>query len=164
MADWKEEGIAAYHSLELKKEILEGSMALNPYLSNLKSQIEEIEIEVQEGEKNYRAEINECNLKMQIIRDNLIERWDIEGKSYKCDEGSAIIRTTRALKVNDKEKLISTLQQIGKLTQCIKSWDLTYLRKLADADLLDADVGETNIVHYDEKKNVVISNVKGDGR
>lgn len=162
MVDWKEGMIEAYHSLEREKERVEYNMVNNLTLSKFRLEIKDIESEIEIKEGPYKVVIVELNAQMQKIREDLIERWDSEDKSFKCGAGSATIRTTRALKIDNKEMLISILQHIGKLTQCIKGWDLTYLRKLADAGLFDADVGETNIVHYDEKKNVVISAIGED--
>jgi hypothetical protein len=140
--------------------MVEEAMTKNTSLSKLRLQIEEAQQQLAELEQDYREDIRNCDWEMQKIKDDLIERWDIEEKSFECAEGGIKIRTTRSLKIDNKERLISTLQQIGKLTQCIKGWDLTYLRKLADVSLLDVDKGEMNIVHYDEKRNVVISAAK----
>jgi uncharacterized tellurite resistance protein B-like protein len=160
MTDWKEGVLREYHILERGRQMVAEKMAKNPSLSKLRLQIKEAQQQLAEQEQEYREDISNCNFETQKIKDDLIERWDIEGKSFECDEGGITIRTTRSLKIDNKERLISTLQQIGKLTQCIKGWDLTYLRKLADVSLLDVDEGETNIVHFDEKRNVVISAAK----
>ena len=161
MADWKEEAIKEYHILERGKQMVEEEMIKNPAISKLRFQIKDAQQELTEREREYKEDVHNCDLEMQTIRDDLVKRWDIEGKSFKCDKGSATLRTTRALKVKDKVKLISSLLRIGKLTQCIKGWDLAYLRKLADADIFNVTTGD--IIYYDEKRNIVISTVKNGG-
>ena len=151
MTDWKEERIGEYCTLSMDIAKLEQSIR------------EDIEIHVKritEIAQTRNLDIEEAKRRQGVIKGHLVEHWDIEDKTFKCNAGSATLRTTRSLKIDNKEKLISILQQIGKLAQTITGWDLTYLRKLADAGLFDVDVGGTNIMHYDEKKNVIIRDVK----
>ena len=151
MTDWKEERIGEYCTLSTDIAKLEQSIR------------EDIEIHVKritEIAQTRNLDIEEAKRRQGVIKGHLVEHWDIEDKTFKCNAGSATLRTTRSLKIDNKEKLISILQQIGKLAQTITGWDLTYLRKLADAGLFDVDVGGTNIMHYDEKKNVIIRDVK----
>jgi hypothetical protein len=156
--DWKEGLIGLYLFAKHEKISLEGEMRNNPLYLRLNNEIEKLEEELEEYTSQYKEKLISCDTQIRNAQDELLKNWDIEDKSFKCYEGSATIRTTRSLKIDNKEMLISILQHIGKLTQCIEGWDLTYLRKLADAGLFDA---EHNLVtHYDEKRNVIISAAK----
>ena len=162
MPDWKEEAIVQYNNLEREKVLRADEMGANQSLLKLRAHLSKLQLELadvqqqilsQEGE--YSKDIAVCNKQMLAIKEELANSWDIDIKVFDCDAGSATIRTTRSLKIDNKEGLISILHKIGKLTTSIKSWDLTLLRKLTDADLLDKEV-----VHYDEKRNVIIGDEK----
>ena len=155
MTDWKEERIETYRTIEQEKELVKEKMDKDPSLSKLQVQLEDIKHHINVEERGYKEDIETYDKRLQVIKEDLVARWDTSDKSFKCDTGSATIRTTRSLKVDNEVRLIDILQRLGTLWSCIKTWDLTYLRKLADADLLDEYV-----VHYDEKKNVVISAAK----
>jgi F0F1-type ATP synthase alpha subunit len=160
MGDWKEVNVISYLELEEEKIETEKEMANSPAIVELKEKLNAIKGEINLREFGYVSNIRNCERAMRSIKEELIKDWDIKDKSFKCAEGDITIRTTRSLKVDNKETLIGILQQIGKLTQSIKGWDLTYLRKLADAGLFDVDKEEMNIMHYEEKKNVVINAAK----
>jgi hypothetical protein len=164
MADWKAVRIAVYLALAYEKRLVEEEMRKNPSLLRLKKEIEKLEEQQEMQVSRYKRELVDYDTKMRSIQDELVEGWNIDAKTFKCDVGSATMRTTRSLKIDNKEKLIIALQKMGKLTRTITTgWDLTYLRKLADSGLFDVDVGEMNIVHYDEKRNVIIHDVKRGG-
>jgi hypothetical protein len=156
MIDWKEEVISEYISYQNGLLYVTQKRSEDPILKELKEEKEAIERKLNEAYKPYEVEIADYLLHIEEMKQKLITRWDIKDKTFKCDTGSATIRTTRSLKVDNQELLIGILQHFGKLAQCIKSWDLSYLRKLADADLFEG----ADVIHYDEKKNVVISGVK----
>ena len=155
MPDWKEEAIVQYRNLELKKQLVEGAMGKDLSISKLRTEIKEGEQQLEGEEMIYKADISACDAKMLAIKEELVTRWDTDAKSFNCDAGSVTMRTTRSLKIDNKEELINILQVIGKLTLSIKSWDLTLLRKLVDAELLDETVA-----HFVEKRNVVIGDEK----
>lgn len=162
MTDWKEGVMREYHILERGKQMVEEEMAKNPSLSKLRTQIKNIQRELTEREEEYKVDINNCDFEMQKIRDDLIGRWDIEGKSFKCDEGSVTIKTTKSLVVTNNSGLIQRLtvisEDVTKACDCIRSFNLSAIRKYMDADLIDE-----RIAHYDEKRNVIISSVKKEG-
>ena len=155
MTDWKEGYIEEYLTLERKKKLIKKEMAKNVVISILKSQLEDVVQKLEIEEAPYKTRMDDCDLRRNYLRITLAERWDLEAASFKCDTGSATIRTTRSLEIDNKARLIDILQDIGKLKVCIKSWDLTYLRKLTDADLF-----ESGVVHYNKKRSVVIGDVK----
>lgn len=163
MTDWKEEVIYNYCTLSTTIATYEESIQDDIRIRALVEEEDKILKEINKITESRNHAIEEAKRERDVITMELKEKWDIDGKSFKCSAGSATMRTTRALKIDNKEMLISILQHIGKLTQCIKGWDLTYLRKLADAGLFDV---EHNLVaHYDEKRNVIISAAKkGSGR
>jgi hypothetical protein len=130
MTDWKAVKIGVYLALEHEKRLVEEEMRNNPSVLQLKKEIEKLEDQQEMQVSGYKRELVDYDTQMRSIRDELVEGWDIEGESFKCDAGSATIRTTRALQA------------------------------LADAGLFDVDEEGTNIVHYDEKRNVIIHDVK----
>ena len=152
----KEELIRAYHNIEQEKKWVKEKMDKNPSLSKLRLLLEDTKHQLDVEEWGYKEDIAIYDKRLQVIKEDLMAGWDIAGKSFKCGAGSATIRTTRSLEIDNKAKLIGILQEIGKLEVCIKSWDLTYLRKLADADLFEG----FGVMHYNEKKSVVIGDVK----
>jgi hypothetical protein len=160
MTDWKAVKIGVYLALKHEKRLVEEEMRSDPSFLQLKKEIEKLEDQQEIQISGYKRELVDYDSQMQSIRDELVEDWNIDTKTFKCDVGSATLRTTRSLKIDNEEKIISILQQIGKLTQSIIGCDLTHLRKLADAGLFDVDEGGTNIIHYDEKRNVIIRDVK----
>ena len=64
-------------------------------------------------------------------------------------------RITKSLKVLDPTGVVETLQKIGKVEEGVKSFDLIFLRKLADANVFSEDV-----INFDEKVNVKVVEVK----
>lgn len=163
MSDWKEEAIYNYCTLSTTIATHEESIRDDTRIHTLLEKETKILKEINKITESRNHAIEEAKRKQDVITMALKEKWDIEGKTFKCGVGNATIRMTRSLKIDNKVRLIDTLLRIGKLIQSIKGWDLTYLRKLADAGLFDVDVGETNIIHYDEKENVVISAIKKRG-
>lgn len=159
MMDRKEVDIISYLELEEEKRAAEKEMANNPAIADLKKKSNKIKEEINIREFGYRANIHNCVSAMQSIKEKMAKEWDTEDKSVRYATGSATIRTTRSIKVDNKELLIGILQHFGKLAQCIKTWDLTYLRKLVDAGLFEG----ADVTHYEEKKNVAISGVKNGG-
>ena len=63
-------------------------------------------------------------------------------------------RITKSLKVLDPKGIVETLQKINKVKEGVKSFDIMFLRKLADADVLPADVAK-----FEEKVNVRVEEV-----
>ena len=161
MSDWKEALIADCITLEIqRKEILDKDVK-DVQLVKLRRRAEVLMDEIRVCESVYCKQLDEVDSKIQSMHNQLITKWDIMDKTFMCKAGIATIRTTRSLKIDSKEMLINILEKIGKLTKCIKSWGLTYLRKLADAGLFD----DEKITHYDEKRSVIISGVKdGEGK
>jgi ASC-1-like (ASCH) protein len=155
MSDWKEEIIGDYLAIEREKKLMQEEMAKDPAISKFKSGIEDIERQLQVHERIYTEKIHNYETQMQYLKEELVERWDSDDKSFKCEAGSVTMKTTQSLNIKDKKGLISKLQQLDKLTECIKGWDIRYLRKLVNVGLFD-----DSIVSYDEKRNVVIAGTK----
>ena len=162
MSNWKEvlinDYIAIGTTITEHEELLRGDEKLN----TLKKQREKIADEIREHSRRLTDLIDEAKMKQISIKDQLTEKWDIEGKTFKCDTGSATLRTTKSLIVVDNYDLITRLAGIlgsdVEACKCIRTFDLSVIRKYMDADLIDQ-----HIAHYDEKRNVVISAVKNRG-
>ena len=63
-------------------------------------------------------------------------------------------RITKSLKVLDPTGIVETLQKINKVKEGVKSFDIMFLRKLADADVLPEVVA-----HFVEKVNIKVEEV-----
>lgn len=64
-------------------------------------------------------------------------------------------RITKSLKVLDPKGIVETLQKINKVKEGVKSFDIMFLRKLADADVLPEDVAK-----FEENVNVRVEEAK----
>ena len=155
MTDWKEEAIKGYISLEVQKQVVELTRAEDKPLKNARLAMETAVAQFSALEESYNTKIEELNTEIGGLHTILQKDWDIEDKTYECDAGSATIRTTKALHITDKKHLMETLLDLGKLPECIRSWNLSYLRKLKDIDLIPEDQA-----YYEEHQNVVIKETK----
>ena len=162
MADWKEALINDYFTIGTIIAEYEKSLRDDEKLNTLKKQREKIVDEIREHSRRLTDLIDEAKMKQISIKDQLTEKWDIEGKTFKCDTGSATLRTTKSLIVVDNYDLITRLAGIlgsdVEACKCIRTFDLSVIRKYMDADLIDQ-----HIAHYDKKRNVIISAVKNMG-
>lgn len=66
-------------------------------------------------------------------------------------------RITKSLKILDPSGVVETLQKISKIKEGVKSFNLMFLWKLADADVLPEDVAR-----FEEKVNVKVEEVKNE--
>lgn len=64
-------------------------------------------------------------------------------------------RITKSLKILDPTGIVETLQKINKVDEGVKSFNLMFLRKLADADVLPEDVAK-----FEENINVKIEEIR----
>ena len=151
MSNWKEEAITRYAELEALKKAVQEAMRNDGDLETAKLAREIADADVRAFEQGYTDKIGELEEKIENVRILLQQDWDIKDKTYKCDAGSATIRTTKSLCVLDKSRLIATLIKLDKLPASIRSWDLTVLRKLKDVDLIPDDQ-----VDYEERQNMII--------
>lgn len=155
MANWKEEAIAEYAALELRKSVVIQVRVDDEELKNAKHAMEAAAAMYSALEQPYNDNIEEINLSIVAVRDILKEKWDTEDKTYECNAGSATIRTTKSLEIRDKTQLIQTLVNLDKLQDCVRSWNLSYLRKLKDVALISDE-----IAYYEEHQNVVVKGAK----
>ena len=150
-SDWKEEQITDYFELEIEKEALKQEEAEDQELNNVKSTMQKVMDTLSALEQPYLDKRADIDNALATIRETLITTWDITDKTYECDAGTATVRTTKSLNIVDKKGLIAVLLSITKLPEAIRSWNLSYLRKLKDVDMI-----EDKIAHYEEHQNVVI--------
>ena len=111
-----------------------------------------------ELERPYNEEIADIASDIDDLHAILIDGWDIDDKTYECEAGSATIRTTKSLRITNKKGLIATLFDLGQLPECIRTWNLSYLRKLKDVNLIGDEIAS-----YDEHQNVVIKEARDEG-
>lgn len=158
MRNWKDTAISDLIALQTRKKTIERERAEDEDILNASLLMKKAVEKITELEQPYNNTLLEINTQIERITENFAEEWDITDKTYKGDTGEATLRTTKALKINNKEGLITLLQKVGKLSGCIRSWNLSYLRKLKDVDLIDDATA-----HYDEHQNVIIKGVRNKG-
>lgn len=156
---WKEEAIADYQALKGSITKLEQSIRDDPRIRELVEEEDKILKKINEITETRNHAIEEAKRKQDVVTVDLKKRWDIEDKTFECDAGSAMIRTTKSLIVTDKMALVDRLAEIlnnkQKAFDCIRSFDLITIRKYMDVDLI-----AEYIAHYDEKQSVIIKGVK----
>jgi len=90
------------------------------------------------------------------IKDTIAKRWTLGTAEYKSPTGSITMRTTKSLIITSKEKVVEVLRNNGKVSEGIKAFQLTFLRKLKDVGILPDDAA-----YYSLKQSVVIALKKG---
>lgn len=159
MSDWKQINIERYLSLKHEKVLMDLEMVRDPAISKLIAEIEAAKEQVAALELGYKAKIQEYESKMADLKDQLKQNWDIEDKTFKCPVGNATLKTTKSLIVTSKSGLIQRLTAIfedaTKACDCIRSFDLSAIRKYMDADLINE-----KIAHYDKKQSVIITEAR----
>ena len=151
MRDWKEELIMECIERQLERASIEQERAEDREIKNVESTLKKVTDALSTLEQPYIDEIANITTSIEAIHDQLITDWDITDKTYECGTGTATVRTTKALIIPDKKRLIATLLNIEKLPESIRSWNLSYLRKLKDVGLI-----EDNEAYFEEHQNVVI--------
>ena len=156
MTNWKEELITEYIKLQKKRVVIEQERAEDQEIKNVELTMKKVGDALNMLEQPYSTKLLNITSAIETIHETLINGWDIADKTCDYEIGSATIRTTKSLKVIDKKGLIQTLVGLGKLPEAIRSWNLSYLRKLKDVELI-ADT----VAAYEEHQNVVIKEAPG---
>jgi len=151
MIDKKEEAIEVYNALQVQKAVVAQVQAEDKDLVNARLAMETAIARFSALEQAYTDKIAEIDANIKDVHMILLHDWDIEEKTFKCKAGSATVRTTKAVHVIDKRGLITTLLNLDKLPECIRSLNLSYLRKLIEVDLIPF-----KYACFEEHKNVVI--------
>lgn len=147
--------IEEYTLEQTEKEMIQQDMNTNHSLITLLAQREEINKEIEKIQTSYKENINAINTNIDIILNSIKENWNQEGKSYKCNAGIATLRTTKSLKIVNKNKLINFLTHNNILNKNIKTFDTSQLRKIKDSGLLEDDIAK-----WDEKQSINIKQKK----
>ena len=155
MTNWKDMAISDLIALQTRKKIVEQERAEDEDILNASILMTKAVDKITELEKPYNDEILDIDTNIESIQKNFVDAWDSTDKTYECKTGTATLRTTKSLKINRKEELINVLLNIGKLPECIRSWNLSYLRKLKDVGMIDDE-----IANYQEHQNVIIKENK----
>ena len=150
--DWKEARIVEYAHTESEKVQTQKNMMLLPEVIELEEEIAYKQDQLCHIKELYLDRILKCEQLQTGIKQELVEKWDIEDKTFECDTGAATLCITKSLNIRNKEKLISLLGIIGKLPEFVKSFETAKLRKIKDAGLLDNEIASWN-----EKKSIAIS-------
>lgn len=150
--DWKETRIIKYAQLEANRKAVEKRWDNDIVLNELQVELKEVLDKIEETEKPYRANIDAIAQQEAGIKLELAKNWNIEDKMFVCNMGTAILKTTKSLHIQNKEKLVNFLIAVNKLPDYIKGFEIAKLRKVKDAGLLEDEVAS-----WDEKKSVAIS-------
>lgn len=149
--DWKEKRIAEYAKLEKKITHERNTLLSDSEINKLALERDKLDKLIIEKGKQYILNIDAAQQQQAGIKLELAEKWDIEDKTFECAIGTATLRTTKSLHIRSKAKLVAFLELNKKLTEFIKSFEITKLRKIKDAGIL-----EDEIATWDEEKNVAI--------
>lgn len=149
--NWKEERIAEYAKLTTDKDKVTREMESDTEINKLIEHYKNMSDAIATQQYPFLTKVEAIEQQQAGIKLELIEKWDIKEKSFKCDIGEATLRTNRSLHIRDKAKLIEFLISIKKLPEFIKSFETAKLRKVKDVGMLDDDIAT-----YDEKQNVAI--------
>ena len=153
LRNWRTDRIAEYARLENEITIQKNEMAYDPGLINLMTKQAKLNDMIALAKGLYTKNIEAAQQQQAGIKAELVETWGTtEEKTFECAAGTATLRTTKSLHIRDKVKLINFLELNKKLTEFIKSFEITKLRKIKDAGMLEDDIAT-----WDEKKNVAIS-------
>lgn len=158
MRNWRTDIIAEYVRLENDIAIESHEMDTDPELNRLLKEWEKSGKMIEQGKKIYFDNISKARQQQAGIKLELIETWgDAEDKTFKCAAGTATLRINRSLNIRSKEKLVAFLELNKKLTDFIKSFEITKLRKIKDAGLL-----EDEICAWDETRSIAIKITEGE--
>ena len=155
MSNWKDLAISDLIALQTQKKIVEQERAEDEDILNASILMTKAVDKITELEKPYNEMLLEIDTNMKNLQKNFVDAWDSTDKTYECKTGTATLRTTKSLEINRKEELINVLMNVGKLPECIRSWNLSYLRKLKDVGMIDDE-----IANYQEHQNVIIKENK----
>jgi hypothetical protein len=153
--DWKREKIGDYRALSAIVARIERSIQEDERIHSLLKEEDEILKKIDLLTKDRNLTIEEAKQEQAMIKMELLDHWDIDEKTYKCDMGSATMRTNKTLEVHDKKSLIDLLYRLECLDSGIRTLDMTYLKKLKDAYMIP-----DSMAYYDEKTSVVIKEAK----
>ena len=153
MQNWRTDRIAEYARLENIVTVETRKMGIDPDLDKLIRERAKLSEMIELGQGLYIKNIEAAQQQQAGIKAELVDSWgDTEDKTFECDAGTATLRTTKSLNIRSKEKLIAFLELNKKLTEFIKSFEITKLRKIKDAGMI-----EDEIATWDIKRNVAIS-------
>ncbi len=157
MQNWKEQRIAEYAKLVREEAGIVHAMDSDPRLNELSYNLKNLEAEIEKQKAPFIEKIAQLQHEQAGIKLELVEKWDIEEKVFDCTAGVATLRITKSLRIKSKEKLVAFLELNKKLSEFIKSFEITKLRKIKDAGMLGDE-----ICIWDEKKNVSIKILEGE--
>ena len=155
MDGWKREKIGDYRALSAIVAQEKSALECDGEINKAKFERDRLDGEIRRLSAKYVNVVNDAINEQQMIKMELLDHWDIDGKSFKCDMGSATLRTTKTLEISDQSALLILLFKLERLESAIRTLDTSYLKKLKDADMIpDA------LAVYKHSTNVAISGEK----
>ena len=158
MQKWRTDRIAEYARLENEIALEMNEMGTDPELIKLMKEQAKLNDMIALLKGTYSKNIEAAQQQQAGIKRELVDTWgETEEKTFECPAGTATLRTTKSLNIRSKEKLVAFLELNKKLTDFIKSFEITKLRKIKDAGMI-----EDEIATWDEKKSVAIKIAEAD--
>ena len=152
MLKWRTDQIAKYARLENEIAIGMNEMGTDPDLIKLMREQAKLNDMIALAKGFYTKTIETARQQQKGIKMELEDSWgDTEDKTFTCDAGMATLRITKSLQIKSKEKLVNFLATLNKLPDFIKTFEITKLRKIKDAGLLDDEIAS-----YEENPSVAI--------
>lgn len=153
MQNWRTDRIAEYARLENEINIQTHKLVTDPVRNGFIKEATLLNEKIKDAEWIYLKNIRAAQEQQAGIKRELVDTWgDTEEKTFECPAGIATLRTTKSLHIRSKEKLVAFLELNKKLTDFIKSFEITKLRKIKDAGMIEDEIATWGIKH-----NVAIS-------
>lgn len=152
MQKWRTDRIVEYARLGNEIALEMHEIETDPDLIKLMKEQAKLNDMIALAKGIYAKNIEAAQQQQAGIKLELVESWgDTEDKTFKCDAGTATLRTNRSLNIKSKEKLVNFLATLNKLPDFIKTFEISKLRKIKDAGLLDDEIAS-----YEENPSVAI--------
>lgn len=152
IGNWKRDRIIEYARLEKAIATETHEMDIDPEINMFMEERKRLDNLIKIGRDSYLRSIGASQQRQIAIKEDILDNWDnLEEKTFKCEAGSATLKTTRSLRIQDKKGVIDLLLSLKKLPDFIKSFEIAKLRKIKDAGLI-----EDSVAAYVEKKSIVM--------
>lgn len=148
--------IIQYRDLQAEKDVQTMAKENDPQLNEWAQKLQKLrdiadKLTFNMGAHSDTFGIAEIEAKQNELKEQIKAVWeDPEKKTHKSPFGIVTLRTTRSLIIDSVKTVAEVLVKNNKTEECIATFKLTEIGKLANAGLLD------DAVHYDEKHSVSV--------
>lgn len=145
--NWKSEKIADYCALSGLIQRYQDEITNDVKIQKLQKEQYRIIEEIEKLCNDRMQTIAEMKREQHMIKDELLEHWDSDNKTFKCDIGSATVRTTHTLTIKNRAGMLDTLMHIGKLSEAVQSFNIHYLKELKNVGMIPDQFAELEATH-----------------